>query len=237
VRVVRYNSAVFSTLGANEYEIYVVPPEFLSSRHFSELVNSTEFRGSANTTDVVLKRLNKEQCIKEYNKDFVTGRGSVIVVSTTHKSSGEILRNETSGNPHELRSDITQICIDKCQEGLSEDLGDIDHCLSKLVEEKCKLQFSLYIMIVVIFCNLAKSITMGLAVWKHKTPTLVTLGDAVSSFLEDPDKSTESMCLVTKTDILKGAWRQDQTRRVYKPVRNFWFRAASLQRWLICNFL
>ncbi|KAI9866996.1 MAG: hypothetical protein M1813_000394 [Trichoglossum hirsutum] len=85
-------------------------------------------------------------------------------------------------------------------------------------------------MVVVILSNLVKAVTMGLVVWKHRTTTLVTLGDAVSSFLEVPDTFTEGMCLVTKSDILDRGWGQDGIPKAYKPVQNFWFKSASWKR-------
>ena len=121
------------------------------------------------------------------------------------------------------------ICADYTCKSLRDSYGggDIDYCVSDQVEERCELQFNLYIMVTVILCNPVKLVTMGLTVWKQRAPTLVTLGDAVSSFLEVPDTPTEGMCLVTKTDILNGGWSRDGVQKVYKPARSFWFKAAS----------
>jgi len=58
----------------------------------------------------------------------------------------------------------------------------IQYCLSQPVQEHCKLQFSLAIMVVVVLCNLVKAVCMGFIVWRKDPEPLVTLGDALSSF-------------------------------------------------------
>lgn len=110
----------------------------------------------------------------------------------------------------------------------------IQYCLGHPVEERCKLQFSLPIVIIVIVCNLMMTICMSIIVWKRDPEPLVTLGDAIASFLDRPDVSTEGNCIVGKTrfetrrywDLLASRW---------DPRR--WFRAASSRRWLVCNIL
>lgn len=112
----------------------------------------------------------------------------------------------------------------------------IDYCLSKRAGEDCKLQFSLTIMVVVIICNLIKTICMSIIVWKQDPEPLVTLGDAIASFLDRPDVSTEGNCAAGKTRFedsrswgpLLSGWGLKQLR---------WFRSASRRRWLASNIL
>ncbi|KAH0559280.1 hypothetical protein GP486_004204 [Trichoglossum hirsutum] len=234
-----YNSAVFSTLAANEYAILIAAPEFLDGGPYNATYDNSIVSDVLNkvvSKNSTFQRLEKEACIKAYEPEFKTSRRDLVIVGTTHNSSNTIFLATTS------YPGGTNFTSDVCPDNTCQDYslyfgGKIDYCLSEQVKEKCKLEFSLYIMIIVIFCNLVKAVTMGLVVWKERTPALVTLGDAVSSFMEFPDVFTEGMCLVTKADILKGAWKNCRTPKKYKPVRNFWFRAASLKRWLICNVL
>ena len=113
-------------------------------------------------------------------------------------------------------------------------MGDLDYCLSQPAEERCKLEFSLHIMVTVIICNAAKAVVMGLAVWTHRIPTLVTVGDAIASFLEAPDPFTEGMCLVTKSGITQGARKEPQCPISFKPTRKFYLKCASSKRWMWC---
>ena len=77
----------------------------------------------------------------------------------------------------------------------------------------------------------------------QKSATLVTIGDAVASFLECPDTMTQGRCLMSKDDVNTGAlqWRlegcsEPNTRPPAvahrEPHRRLWFAAASKRRWL-----
>jgi hypothetical protein len=123
----------------------------------------------------------------------------------------------------------------------------IDYCLSERVEEHCKLQFLVQVMAAVIICNLLKVLCMFLTVWKYKTETLVTVGDAIASFLDKPDPTTEGRCLSSKEDFVRGPWAWGRRSnwnavrilsdspgapQVWNPSVQRWWRAASLKRWI-----
>ena len=71
----------------------------------------------------------------------------------------------------------------------------IDYCLARKVSPHCKLQFSRDILVAVIICNLCKAAAMLWTLLNQHEPTLVTTGDAVSSWLEHPDEATANRCL------------------------------------------
>lgn len=111
----------------------------------------------------------------------------------------------------------------------------IEYCLSQPVKEHCRVQFSVGIMAVVNACNVVKMLIMGYIAWKRPV-NLVTLGDAVASFLNKADTTTEGNCLAGKTRFLKSKdW--EQTPLQWEPVARYWFHAASQRRWLSCNIL
>ena len=112
----------------------------------------------------------------------------------------------------------------------------IDYCMIEQVEQKCQLRFSLAIMVVVIISNIVKVSVMGLTIWKFQTPTLVTIGDAMASFLDTPDPNTLGMCLATREIFRKGKWSNVHGGK-WAPKKHHWFKAASTKRWLTCNFL
>ena len=111
----------------------------------------------------------------------------------------------------------------------------VDYCLSVPVEERCRLQFSLVIMVIVIFCNFVKATCMFLTLLYHKSQPLVTLGDAIASFLQHRDPTTENMCLATRKTFVEDQWeyKGDPVR----TKRHQWFSGASARRWYICNVL
>ena len=89
-------------------------------------------------------------------------------------------------NPSELTSNVTNGLPWWVKLTTGEEV-EITGCKSERTAEKCKVQFSLKIMIVVICCNFVKACCMLMAVIRSREPTLVTLGDAVDSFFfENP---------------------------------------------------
>ena len=69
---------------------------------------------------------------------------------------------------------------------------------------------------------------------------LVTLGDAIASFLDAPNQTIKGFCLASKDDFLRNAPKLLSPRGdvrlalplQYRPQRRFWFSAASRGRWL-----
>jgi hypothetical protein len=63
--------------------------------------------------------------------------------------------------------------------------------------------------------NLFKLIGMLYVAFRLRDNPLITVGDAVESFLDNSDRTTEGMCLLTKEDVVgavrKGQW-WDQNR-------------------------
>ena len=114
---------------------------------------------------------------------------------------------------------------------------EISRCKSELRARQCNVQFSLGIMIVVICCNLVKACCMVMTVVRSREPTLVTLGDAIDSFLRIPDPTTMGICFADR-EFIKREWgrggrigsRQWKQRGVQR-----WWASASKVRWITCN--
>lgn len=87
-------------------------------------------------------------------------------------------------------------------------------------------------MVVLMICNLIKTICMSLIAWKQDPEPL--LGDAIASFLDRPDVTTEGNCIVEKTRFEESrSW--GLLGSTWNPERKRWFRAASQRRWVVCN--
>lgn len=135
----------------------------------------------------------------------------------------------------------------------------VQYCISQPVEEQCRVQISLVILGTVVACNTIKALCMLLTIQSQKSQPLVTLGDAIESFMQDPDRMTDGMCLASKDSFgnigkeklpisptdrlwhswlksLHGpAWTAEPTE--WRTCRHWWFSGASLTRWLTCNIL
>ncbi|KAK0837876.1 hypothetical protein LTS02_017887 [Friedmanniomyces endolithicus] len=122
----------------------------------------------------------------------------------------------------------------------------IDYCLSELSSGpgQCRLQFSTTILAVVIVMNICKCLAMVLTLIQNREVALITVGDALASFLKKPDHLTEGRCMLAKIDVEKTLLRstippvscgqtnppppvtyQDATHRR-------WFAAVSADRWV-----
>ena len=116
---------------------------------------------------------------------------------------------------------------------------EIGGCKSEKIREQCKVQLSLKIMIVVICCNLVKACCMVMAVLRSQEPTLVTLGDAIDSFLRIPDSATMGICFASR-GFIERKWRRGsragQRKWKQKGVQR-WLSSVSKTRWRTCNFL
>lgn len=63
-------------------------------------------------------------------------------------------------------------------------------------------------------------------------PCLVTVGDAIASFLDHEDNHTRTFVFATKRDFLKrGSWNKNRSFPTTVPER--WYRAAGLTRWIV----
>ncbi|KAK8073593.1 hypothetical protein PG994_004492 [Apiospora phragmitis] len=125
-------------------------------------------------------------------------------------------------------------------------------------DQRCRFEYSPQIMITICILNFIKATTMLFVWWLRKWQNrnqgeisggaskdqiLYTLGDAIASFMREPDGTTNNMCLATKNDFryrrtLKDKLRKrppspNQAPRQWKPERNFWMASASLKRWVI----
>ena len=129
----------------------------------------------------------------------------------------------------------------------------VSQCLAERIPENCTLNLSLHFGLVVIVCNIIKVVCMFWVLWHHKISALMTIGDAINSFLNEPDQTTSGLCLYSSAKMyLHWEWQGDsfqtslqwkllkQTRLddlkmpVHKVERWYWGQAASVMRWIMC---
>lgn len=104
-----------------------------------------------------------------------------------------------------------------------------EYCLVEEPTPHCKLQYSLYLVVIVIAFNIVKAIVLCYVAFTSKDSPLLTTGDAVSSFLRTPDQSSRGMCLLPMESVRQPAkYRRTMTFDA-KPRR--WRSAISRRRW------
>lgn len=112
----------------------------------------------------------------------------------------------------------------------------IETCYSEKVPPLCKLEYGSLLVVIVLICNIVKTICMSITAWKLwrlDNPVLATIGDATASFLEKPDQTTSGCCLMDARSI--EAWKKGMpVKNIYNPPETLrFFRAASIKRWII----
>ena len=209
------------------------------------------------------KDLTPLKCAKAYNTYYVPNRRNLFLIT---KHSSNITHNNTIlvaniSDPRWTlpsywicRPDIDLLSRETCDTdaviaNISSGLpwrvklkiaGEVEivGCKSEVTDEKCKVQFSLDIMIVVICCNLVKACGMIIAVVRSREPTLVILGDAVDSFLRAPDPTTTGMCFADQ-QLIKREWQSGRgagPRQWKQKGLQRWWTSIDRMRWITCNF-
>lgn len=138
--------------------------------------------------------------------------------------------------------------------GLWMPYGDIvQYCWSEKAKQNCQIRFSLYFAITVIICNFVKVISMFMTFKTHKHGALITLGDAIESFLDHEDVTTRGLSIYSSDRIqLLWNWEGNQSKSLSKstllhetlfmemeskqwePKRWYWGSAATRKRWAVC---
>lgn len=121
-----------------------------------------------------------------------------------------------------------------------------DYCLSQPAEQKCGFNGNIPIIAVVVACNAIKALIMLYVGVKLKDDPIITVGDAIESFLSKPDPTTRGICWITRRDILDYSFYAQhypdppfpadvaQTLPDGKTVSTRklrWFSAAGKSRW------
>lgn len=108
----------------------------------------------------------------------------------------------------------------------------ISKCFVEPVDPPCALRYSKGVFIIVIIANLVKVLVMAITMYQHKRPALVTVGDALASFLEDPDPTTQGICLGKKENFFNGPWNAEPRMYVISKEESLHSSGASWSQWV-----
>ena len=229
------------------------------------------------------ERLNKQACLQAYASPFVSDRSTVLLVSSRVANQSDAatlllsLGYTDSGDGVSQIEGYDWICPSRAttcdlNQAASDQSSwvfkkyDVQYCLSEKIQGQCKLQFSLPLMIVVIIFNFIKMVCMALIAWRQKEEEevdepLVTIGDAISSFLDSPDPYTAGSCIGGKarfhhhgdsrleirdnekasslfaSDNCSETMGWDRQPRIWQAVRHRWHKSATQDRWFMSNVL
>ena len=174
-----------------------------------------------------LDRLENEDCIQSYGKWYLSDRSNLMLVGSapgnaTHFIEPMFVPNELIDKPRPPlncavdpvpwicpKHDCEVACINRLNEvephnwtitvGRLSPL--VDYCLSQPTEESCKLQFSLPIVMVIVFFGSFKMAIMLILTFGLREARVQTIGDAIASFLIQPDDIVNGRCLYSASDF------------------------------------
>ena len=111
----------------------------------------------------------------------------------------------------------------------------IDHCLSEKINAQCEFEANFIVVVIVACCNIVKASVMLYVALRLRGQPLITVGDAVESFLDEPDPTTRSLCLATQAEIrtkfhggIMFQKRSSQWKDAVSGRRWFWFVVLML---------
>ncbi|OCT55026.1 hypothetical protein CLCR_02775 [Cladophialophora carrionii] len=121
---------------------------------------------------------------------------------------------------------------------------DVQYCLSQRVPGRCSYSGNVPIVAVVVVCNVIKVVVMLFVALRLEDHPLITVGDAVESFLNENDRTTVGLCLLSKKDVTRSthsrkSWSVHGQEKYGDAARGKlarrqtkrWAAAASGMRW------
>ncbi|KAF7550537.1 hypothetical protein G7Z17_g5652 [Cylindrodendrum hubeiense] len=225
-----YNSLIFTTHSAAATNMALVSTSFIQSGSLSSNIDLNGMSRSelanlqTQAKDDNLIRLTSEKCISTFNDLFQTEYDGVLIIS----KSGSSLSVETAKSG---------TLLSKFLDGLDKKTDSIDYCLAEAADDATSaLNLSGPLLGVIAFFNLvfllALAVALLLAITRNDFKPLVTLGDALSSFLEDPDPTTQDACLMNKSEVKNGVWGQREAK-FWTANSSRWMSIPSFPRWFV----
>jgi uncharacterized integral membrane protein len=166
--------------------------------------------------------------------------------STSWIASAEPGVNVSASCPTMSELYLDELYLDEWVRGPLQTIN-VDHCLSQKTPEECRLFYHLPIALVMIICNLIKVVCIWLLLRINRRDLFLTIGDAISSFLQRPDPTTKQWCTLSPEVITrdqncpwharnKGSeneklWSQEPHPGVLRRTIKSWSKASSGMIW------
>ncbi|RAH70543.1 uncharacterized protein BO66DRAFT_450920 [Aspergillus aculeatinus CBS 121060] len=134
--------------------------------------------------------------------------------------------------PRSLNNDWP-VAIPNANNVASDTIVDVQYCMAEANDGYCKLQYSFPLIIIVIAFNLVKSSILAYMWLGIRNAPILTIGDAIASFLHRSDRHSRRGCLLTGRE---ASSRNTPTQPLHEPrafrdTRVIWSKAASGRRW------
>jgi hypothetical protein len=256
-----YNSAVYSSVYAADFAIFMATEDMLSNNATTNYLGLSGSNSSAtyypsakrlyaSALSKNLTRLEVSDCVKAYSTTYQTTRGNLILVVSNSTFNRTPRSYDNNGNC--ARDPVGWICgTNNCynDEGPPCSASQVDttdwkpygtkteYCLSEVLEQRCKVQLTPNLAYIVCAFNLIKAVVLIYTFFLVKENPLMTIGDAIASFLRRKDYSTKNHCLMGKADVRDwthptgGVLSRPLPKSVNRQPKK-WASVISRRRWI-----
>ncbi|KAI0896558.1 hypothetical protein F4806DRAFT_431333 [Annulohypoxylon nitens] len=232
-----YNAVIFTTQNIVNYEVLFVTQSFLDHAHFSN--DSTINEGHLSDLDIrnlqdsasqtgEMTNMTSTTCLQEFSGVFQPSFNAVLLITDSTSTDSSLISTSESGTQlttFASNNDIT-----------APDGSKVQYCLARTsTPQTCSVNLSGSILGIAVILNLASLISMAVILARSSFAPLVTLGDAIRSFLRHPDPTTANAALLSKKDVRQGHWAFSEAQYFF-PATHYWFQTPSLPRWALTIF-
>jgi hypothetical protein len=211
-----------------------------------------------------LTRLENVECLQAYGTSmFETDWKNVLVVTSLERN--DTLMGGFDHSPDSIYNDITWVCngdpdgscdikslISKATSWTIPGVADCQHytdgecdrisapiqyCLAEPFVSDCSVRVNTMILLVVVICNIVKIASLLTTVFSARFEPIITLGDAISSFVQRTDPFTIAAGALSRADVDSAAKRRTfgcdgwasspYQRKTYR-----WAFAVGVKRWM-----
>ncbi|KAF2452340.1 hypothetical protein BDY21DRAFT_407015, partial [Lineolata rhizophorae] len=256
-----YNSVFSHSWTRQAYAAALINSNFITGASFDAgSSDNNKLFGDIQANSTGYFRLSAADCVREYNHKTLLDRGNVLVVTSvpTRQPGNSILAMDDFVGVRIEDGSWDWMCA-SCDEGYCYtgnegcDLSTVidgstpwtpflynitvDYCASEYRGEQCSLNFSLGFMTFVCVCNFIYVVCFMILWSASATGPLLTIGDAIKSFLDQADFTTSGICLSGKHEINQqwsGTDYSPLKGGIWNPRTYYWFQACSTWRLLLC---
>lgn len=222
-----------------DYKLVLATESFLTGSPFSN--DTFTNRGLLSRIDIAslqqqanrgeLVNLTSSACFQEFGGAFSTNFDSALLISNLNSQTSSVIQTSVGS------SLLSGVSAGSSVADLTRDRSSIKFCLAQPARgQTCEIGVSGPLLGAVAFLNVITVLSIASVLLRRSFEPLATLGDAIVSFLKEPDTTTRGCCLLSKTDVWQGRWGLDAAK-YWVPHNHYWFRTPSLPRWLAAIFV
>lgn len=234
----RYNAVIYTSRTAVDYNILTVTQSFLNGAQFSNATSNNERMLSRldilSLQDLAsrnaLVNLTASECSTQFSGAYQADFKAVILVTDIDSTTNSLVQTASASSSSTNRLSL----INSGNNALPNDQTTVKFCLAQRsdAEQTCEVDLNGPLLGVVVFLNLITVIITIATLCCRSFKPLVSLGDALSSFLQNPDPTTSGSCLLTKPDVWEERWGLREAK-FWIPRSHFWVHTPSLLRWCL----